>query len=217
MFRGRTAARTADYLTRPRASFRADDHSTRQRPAVIFAALASANAGVPFNASGDRMASVAVNPAIVASRRRLFTALFASTGAMRTDPALAMRRPGRTGVRETTPPASPDSSTFPPDAMRWLTRGTFGYSTWDWIAFYGLGDTDAARWQAWLALQLAPATIDDSICDARIASAGFVTLNKSANQLWTDHHSVTNDYYTRMLPVAETECATLIRQIYSQR
>src|SRR4051812_6787487 len=144
---------------------------------------------------GGRMASVAVNPTIVASRRRLLTALFASTGAARTDAALAMRRPGRTGSREVTPPTSPNSATFPPDSARWLTRATFGYSTWDWIAFYALGSTDNARWQAWVAQQLQPQTIDDSVCEARIASAGFVTIAKSANQLWNDHHSVTDNYY----------------------
>jgi len=163
------------------------------------------------------MASVAANPSFVASRRRLFTALFASAGVVGTDPALAMRRAGRTGIRDEDVPVSPDSSTFPPDAVRWLTRATFGYSIFDLIAFNALGATDDARWQAWIASQLAPSTIDDSACDTRIASAGFITLNKTANQLWTDHHEVTDNYYVRMLPVAESECATLIRQIYSQR
>ena len=101
--------------------------------------------------------------------------------------------------------------------MRWLTRATFGYTTFDYIAFAALGSTDDARWQAWISQQLAPATIDDSACDARLASAGFVTLGKTATQLWNDHHAVTDNYYLRMLPVAEVECATLMRQIYSQR
>ena len=163
------------------------------------------------------MTSVAVSPSFVASRRRLFTSLFASAGLVGTDPALAMRRSGRTGSRDYDVPTSPDSSTFPPDAVRWLTRASFGYTTYDILAFNALGATDDARWAAWIARQLAPQTIDDSACDARIASAGFVTLNKTANQLWNDHHSVTNDYYMRMLPMAETECMTLIRQMYSQR
>jgi uncharacterized protein (DUF1800 family) len=162
------------------------------------------------------MASVAASPSFVASRRRLLTSLFASTGFV--DPALAMRRPGRAGTRDGTDiPTSPASSTFPPDAMRWLTRATFGFTIPDFLAFNALGATDDARWQAWIAQQLSPATIDDSLCDARIASAGFVTLSKTATQLWDDHHAVTDNYYTRMLPVAEAECATLIRQIYSQR
>ena len=163
------------------------------------------------------MASVAVSPSFAASRRRLFTALIASAGLVRTDPALAMRRPGRTGSRDEDIPVSPDSSTFPPDAVRWLTRATCGYNLYAIIAFNNLGATDDARWQAWIARQLAPQTIDDSACDARVASGGFVTLNKTANQLWNDHHEITNNYYLRMLPMAETECMTLIRQIYSER
>jgi uncharacterized protein (DUF1800 family) len=163
------------------------------------------------------MAAVAAQSSFVASRRRLFRALFASAGLVRLDPALAMRRPGRTGLRAENVPASPDSSTFPPDAVRWLTRGTFGYTTNDLLSFLALGATDEARWQAWTESQLAPESIDDSNCEAILALAGFVTLGKTANQLWTDHHSVTNDYSLRMLPVAETECATLIRRIYSKR
>ena len=153
----------------------------------------------------------------IASRRRLFSSIFASAGLVQTDPALAMRRPGRTGIRDDSAPTSPASSTFPPAAVRWLTRGTFGYSTLDLYAFTALGSTDDARWQAWIAQQLNPAGIDDSACDARVASAAFQTLNKTANQLWNDYHSVTNNYSLRMLPMAETECMTLIRQIYSQR
>jgi uncharacterized protein (DUF1800 family) len=64
---------------------------------------------------------------------------------------------------------------------------------------------------------LSPGTIPDGICDARLANAAFTTLNKSANQLWNDHKSVTNNYFQRMLPVSETECATIIRQVYSAR
>ncbi len=162
------------------------------------------------------MAAVAAGTSFVASRRRLFAALFASAGVY-TEAALAMRGPGRAGVLAEIPPTSPDSATFPPDAVRWLTRGTFGYSTFDGVLFEALGADDESRWQAWIAQQLAPSSIDDSACDNVIAAGNFATLNKSANQLWTDHHSVTDNYYLRMLPIAETECATLIRQIYSRR
>ncbi|HKE47486.1 MAG TPA: DUF1800 domain-containing protein [Rhodanobacteraceae bacterium] len=163
------------------------------------------------------MAAVAAYPPFVASRRRLFTALLTSVGVPVTDAALAMRRPGRTGTRDGHVPVSPDTSTFPPDAMRWLTRATFGFTIADFVAFNALGADDEARWAAWIAQQLQPQSIADTACDNVIAAAGFVTLNKNANQLWNEHHAVTNDYYTRMLPAAETECATLIRQIYTQR
>jgi uncharacterized protein (DUF1800 family) len=163
------------------------------------------------------MASIASQSSFLASRRRLFAALVASAGAGATDPSLAMRRPGRIGARDPEIPVAPASATMPPDAMRWLTRGTFGFRIADFVAFNALGADDASRWEAWIARQLAPPSIDDSACDARIAGAGFVTLGKTANQLWTDHHSVGDNYYMRMLPIAECECATLIRQIYSQR
>ena len=66
-----------------------------------------------------------------------------------------MRRPGRTVSREDDPaPVQPNALTFPPDAVRWLTRGTFGYSTFDGIAFDALGADDESRWAAWIAQQL---------------------------------------------------------------
>jgi len=162
------------------------------------------------------MGMAIANGSFLASRRRLFSALFTSAG-VATDPALAMRRPGRSGMLDEPLPTSPDSSTFPPAAARWLTRVSFSYSLADAIAFNALGSTDDARWQAWLGQQLMPSSIDDSACEARIASAGFTTLTKSAQDLWSQHHAITDNYYVRMLPAAETECMTLIRQIYSNR
>jgi uncharacterized protein (DUF1800 family) len=163
------------------------------------------------------MAAAAANPSFVAARRRLFTALFASAG-VALDPSLARRRPGRTGsIEDLAQPANPDALNPPRQDIRWLTRATFGFTIGDDAAYLALGASDDERWPAWIARQLAPATIDDSGCDGLVASAGYVTLNKTANQLWNDHHAVTNDYYTRMLPVAEVECMTLVRQIYSQR
>jgi len=162
------------------------------------------------------MGMAIANGGFLASRRRLFSALFTSAG-VATDAALAMRRPGRSGMLDEPLPTSPDSSTFPPAVTRWLTRVSFSYSLADAIAFNALGSTDDARWQAWLGQQLMPSSIDDSACEARIASAGFTTLTKSAQDLWSQHHAITDNYYVRMLPAAETECMTLIRQIYSNR
>jgi uncharacterized protein (DUF1800 family) len=163
------------------------------------------------------MPAATANAAFVSSRRRLFATLLASVGAPIADSGLALRRPGRDGLRDADIPASPDALTFPPPAVRWLTRATFGFTTPDHAAFLALGANDDARWQAWLDQQLDPATAAGAACDTRIANAAFTTLGKSANQLWTGHHADTANYFNRMLPVAETECATLIRQIYSQR
>lgn len=153
----------------------------------------------------------------LASRRRLFSAVIASSGASVTDPALAMRRPGRNGLFETDLPAAPAALTFPPAPVRWLTRCSFGFTKQDLDAFNALGASDDARWNAWLDVQLDPAGIVDSACEARIASAGFTTLGKSPQQLWADHKSNTDNYFLRMLPVSETECMTIIRQTYSTR
>ena len=88
--------------------------------------------------------------------------------------------------------------------MRWLSRATCGFTTSDHGAFTALGATDEARWAAWLAQQLDPATIVDSACDARLAGAGFTTLNKTAAQLWAAREAVGgSNYFQRMLPIAE--------------
>lgn len=163
------------------------------------------------------MAAAAPVTAFAASRRRLFSALIASISSAPLDPSLSMRRPGRDGLLDPDVPQSPDSLTYPPAAVRWLTRGSFGFTAASLGQFNALGATDDARWQAWLTRQLDPASIDDSACEARIASAGFVTLDKSANQLWTDHKSDSSNYFNRMLPISESECMTIIRQTYSER
>lgn len=163
------------------------------------------------------MAAATANAAFVSSRRRLFTAIFSSAGATTDASGVALRRPGRNGLVDDEIPTVPDVATFPPPAVRWLSRGTFGFTTPDHAAFLALGATDDARWLAWVNRQLDPSSIVDSACDNRIASAGFTTLGKTPNQLWTGHHADTTNYFNRMLPVAESECATLIRQIYSAR
>ena len=163
------------------------------------------------------MAAATANAAFIASRRRLFGGLLASAGFTDTDSSLARRRPGRHGLQETELPQSPSALTFPPAAVRWLTRATHGYTQPDLAAFNTLGASDDARWAAWVAQQLVPTTIADTACDARLAFANFTTLGKTLPQLWADHHSVTTNYFVRMLPVSETECATIIRQTYSKR
>ncbi len=163
------------------------------------------------------MAAAPASTAFIASRRRLFSALFSSAGIEDLDSGLARRRPGRDGLLDKDLPQSPDALSYPPSPARWLTRCTFGYTSAELAAFTALAGNDDARWTAWVNRQLDPVLINDSACESRVASAGFVTLNKTPNQLWTDHHAVTNDYSLRMKPIAETECMTVIRQIYSQR
>jgi uncharacterized protein (DUF1800 family) len=61
---------------------------------------------------------------------------------------------------------------------------------------------------------LNPASINDEGCDGVLAAQGFTTLNKSADQLWADHVVANQD---RTLPAQETERASFIRAVYSNR
>ena len=148
--------------------------------------------------------------------------LFTALGVARAAVPPSMRRPGKAPVdtrlaRPVGDSAAVLSLSGPPSAVAWLTRATFGCTQSDLTAFNALGANDSARWSAWIAQQLNPAAIDDSVCDARIASANFQSLNLDAGQLWSTFHADTSNYSHRMLPIAEAECATLIRQTYSQR
>ena len=99
-----------------------------------------------------------------------------------------------------------------------LNRIAFGPRPGDLDALLALGDTSAARLQAYVDQQLNPAAIDDSVRDAVIAAQGFATLGKSRAQLWQDHvvkTAVTWD--ERMQPARETMAATFLRAVYSRR
>lgn len=171
------------------------------------------------------MAHASATPGFFAPRRHLFAALAGAVGLADAVPQ-SMRRAGNaqvdTGLVDAADTATakaapqPNLST-PPAVTRWLTKATFGVAPTDIAAFNALGGNDDARWTAWVERQLVPGAIDDSACDARVASAGFTTLGKTVQQLWADHRSQTSNYYLRMLPFSEIECMTLIRQTYSQR
>lgn len=149
----------------------------------------------------------------VLSRRHLIQALAGSVGVI--DEA-AMHRPGKAPVQQPKAAVQPDLA-LPPAPVRWLQKATFGYSQPDYAAFLALpGASDDARWQTWVFTQLNPGAINDAACDARLASAGFTTLGKTLQQLWSQHRG-TSTYNVRMQPVAEVECATTIRAVYSQR
>lgn len=126
----------------------------------------------------------------------------------------AMRSPRRSTVQA----AGDGLPALPPVAVIALNRAGFGPRPGDIAAFQALGNTDDARLQAWVDQQLDPDTIDDSECDAQLAAQNFETLDKTLNQLWADH-IVNNDqgWKYRVLPIKETEAATLIKAVYSKR
>lgn len=130
-----------------------------------------------------------------------------------------LRRPGRDGLgRAGDQGDAPSALTTPPAPVRWLTRATHGFSTAEHAEFLALGADDDSRWSAWVARQLDPASIIDSDCDSRLASAGYQTLGLSVPELWNRRNTIGgSDYFERMRPVAEVESATILRQTWSRR
>lgn len=99
-----------------------------------------------------------------------------------------------------------------------LNRMGFGPRPGDLDAFNALGNSPTAALEAYIEQQLNPAAIDDSACDAILASYQFQTLNKSLAQLWADHiKAPAITYETRTQPVRETEKATFLKAVYSKR
>lgn len=136
-------------------------------------------------------------------------------------PALAQDEPDATpfmrsgGGRTPLATAVPDP---PPLAMIALNRLAFGPRPGDLDAFTALGATPEASLTTYVEQQLQPESIDDSACDALIASYGFTTLNKSLAQLWADHVKKQGlTYSERIQPVEETRKTTFLRAIYSKR
>lgn len=126
----------------------------------------------------------------------------------------AMRSPQRSVVRA----ASGTAPALPPLAVIALNRMGFGPRPGDLEAFNALGPTPEAALTAYVDQQLNPQTIDDSACDALIATYGFQTLGKSLAQLWMDHVRKENvSWEERTRPMWETERATFLRAVYSKR
>lgn len=105
----------------------------------------------------------------------------------------------------------------PAAAVLALNRMAFGPRPGDIEAFNALGGSDAQRLVAHVDQQLDPASINDSVCNARIAAAGFTTINKSQPQLWQDHVVAGVDWSERMRPYFETERLTFLRAVHSRR
>ncbi len=98
-----------------------------------------------------------------------------------------------------------------------LNRLGFGPRPGDLGAFQSLGSTADQRLSSYIEQQLNPIAIADTDCEARLASAGYKTINKSLTQLWTDHHVNYGDYTNRTLPYRETELFTFLRAVFSKR
>lgn len=165
--------------------------------------------------------AIAPSP-LLATRRSLMAALRAAIGHDEATLAVDMHRPGKSPINAEPSADAPVSVAevfaVPPDRVGWLHKATFGFSTAEDAAFLGLpGASMDAKWQVWLDQQLNPASITDTDCNSRLAAASYTTLSKTLGQLWNDHVRADPPYFTRMLPAAETECATIVRAIYSKR
>jgi len=112
--------------------------------------------------------------------------------------------------------ASP-AGKLPPLPVIVLNRMAYGPRPGDLAAFESLAGTDEARLEAYVEQQLHPESIDDADLEARLIAAGFTTLDKTPAQLWADHYDNDPDWYTRLLPIIETERAAFLRALYSRR
>lgn len=144
------------------------------------------------------------------------TALAAAT--LRLQPATAqqgvtprsMRRSGRT-------PTTPNNPPFPGIALVAFNHMGYGHRAGDYTAFLALGSTNEERFAAYIEQQLNPAAIDDSLCDAKIAAQGYLTMNKTVEQLWAEHFNNDPPYEERIRPMREVTQLTYLRGIFSKR
>jgi uncharacterized protein (DUF1800 family) len=96
-------------------------------------------------------------------------------------------------------------------------RAAFGPTPEDVETFRELGATPRERLENWVDWQLEPESIDDGELELRLAEAGYETLDKSLEELWNDHVLEEEDFDSRMLPIYETQGATILRAVYSRR
>ncbi|MFV2072071.1 MAG: DUF1800 domain-containing protein [Thermoanaerobaculales bacterium] len=129
---------------------------------------------------------------------------------MRVTP-LRNERPTATKVFNS-PPGSP-----PTIAGLALNRAGFGPTPDDVATFRSLGSTPAERLEAWVDRQLEPNAIADAELATRLANSGYETLEKSLEQLWTEHQLEEEDFDYRMLPIWESQHAVILRATYSKR
>jgi uncharacterized protein (DUF1800 family) len=99
-----------------------------------------------------------------------------------------------------------------------LNRLAFGPRPGDFDSFRALGATPQDQLFAYVNQQLDPENISDTDCDARLGAMGFTTIEKTLEQLFTDHAlNDGGDWEYRIRPLIETLVATWIRAVYSER
>ena len=120
-----------------------------------------------------------------------------------------------------------------------LARTTFGARVSDYDAYTAMGDSDPKRIQHWVEKHLHPESIGDQEFEKRLSRYELSTLTKTADQLWKDHVIAAdelkeatakvdpqadpkgpkkrNENQLRLQPAEETEIATWLKAVYSER
>lgn len=105
----------------------------------------------------------------------------------------------------------------PQFSIRALTKLTYGPTGSSIATFNGLGDSEPERLANFVDWQLDWSSIDDSAVEAKLASAGYKTLNKSMSQIWSECIKSNPAYEIRMRPAWEAQRAAYVRAMYSNR
>ncbi|HXQ33957.1 MAG TPA: DUF1800 family protein, partial [Anaerolineales bacterium] len=152
---------------------------------------------------------------------------FAATSAVATACAPELvPLPDPTQVVPVDPTGVPPEPVLPPISLGIiaLNRMAFGPRPGDIEAFNALGSTDNERLHAYVTRQLNPESIDDSEFESRYNAAGFETLHKTQDELYSDHiannqYDPNNDEYWQWYskPAYELIDATFLRAVYSKK
>lgn len=106
----------------------------------------------------------------------------------------------------------------PPLSIRVLNKMAFGPTPQAIAEFQALGANDDARLAAYIEQQLNPnSPLDNSDYISRVATANFVTLNKTRQQLWQEHYRGDSGHNNRTRGLREIERLLFIRAVYSKR
>ncbi len=108
-------------------------------------------------------------------------------------------------------------ASVPPLEALVFSRAAFGATPADVATFRSLGSTPRQQLEAWVDWQLEPDVIDDGELETRLAQSHYETLDKTLEELWTDHLLEQEDINYRMLPIVEAQHAVMLRAIYSRR
>jgi uncharacterized protein (DUF1800 family) len=148
-----------------------------------------------------------------------------AVGAPSTAEAAALVGPAMRREREPARP-TPETAALPSLQVIALNRMGFGQRPGDRAAFNALGSTPQERLEAYIAQQLDPASIDDSVLEAKMAEANYDSVDLSSDPdtylqtLWAwyiNDDGAPGGRDSTWIPREELVRATFMRAIYSKR